>query len=123
MGKDTHRDPRFTYNGRPVLIEGHRGYKGRFPENTLLSFDEAIKAGAGQLEFDIRAAGDGTVFVFHDANVDRTTNGSGPLSSLTYDEVKELDAGSWFGPGVQRGEGAYLGRSPRLPQRKGPAEH
>lgn len=88
----------FVYQGRDIMIEAHRGNRGSCPENTLIAFAEALKAGAGQIEFDIRAAKDGTVFVFHDATIDRTTDGTGPLSSLRREEVKELDAGSWFSP-------------------------
>lgn len=81
-----------------VGIQAHRGYSGRYPENTLLAFEKGIEAGAHQIELDIRAAKDGTVFVLHDATVDRTTNGSGRLHELTVDEVRALDAGSWFDP-------------------------
>ena len=80
------------------MIEGHRGYMGRYPENTLLSFEKAIEAGAGQIELDIRISRDGTVFVIHDATVDRTTNGTGAVHLLTTEEIKALDAGSWFDP-------------------------
>lgn len=79
-------------------IQAHRGYSGRFPENTLLAFEQAIQAGAEQIELDIRAAKDGTVFVIHDATVDRTTNGTGAVADLTAEEVRALDAGAWFAP-------------------------
>lgn len=80
------------------VIEGHRGYKGRYPENTLLSFEKALEAGAGQIELDIRVSADGTVFVIHDATVDRTTDGQGAVHHLMTEQIKALDAGSWFGP-------------------------
>lgn len=79
-------------------VQAHRGYSGRYPENTLLAFEKAIEAGARQIELDIRPAKDGTVFVLHDATVDRTTDGSGPLHALSADEVRALDAGAWFDP-------------------------
>lgn len=84
-------------------VQAHRGYSGRYPENTLLAFEKAIEAGAHQIELDIRPAKDGTVFVFHDAKVDRTTDGSGLLHNLSADEVRALDAGAWFDP-QYRGE-------------------
>lgn len=62
----------------------------------MLAFEKAIEAGADRIEFDLRASQDGTVFVHHDATVDRTTNGEGFLHEMTAEEVKQLEAGSWF---------------------------
>lgn len=84
-------------------VQAHRGYSGRYPENTLLAFEKAIEAGAHQIELDIRPAKDGTVFILHDAKVDRTTDGTGLLHTMDADEVRKLDAGAWFDP-KYRGE-------------------
>lgn len=80
----------------PIII-AHRGALGYAPENTFASFDKALELGFPDIEFDIRTTKDGVPVVIHDANVDRTTDGSGAVAELTLAEVKRLDAGSWFG--------------------------
>jgi len=75
-----------------MLNIGHRGAKGYFPENTLLSINKAIELGADWVEIDVRWL-DGEIIVFHDADVDRTTDGSGLLQNYSYKELKQLDAG------------------------------
>ncbi len=81
-----------------AAIAAHRGYKSRYPENTLLAFREALDLGVDMLEFDLRGSKDGRVVVIHDETVDRTTNGTGPVGDFTLSELKRLDAGGWFGP-------------------------
>jgi glycerophosphoryl diester phosphodiesterase len=71
---------------------------GTHPENTLLAFREAIKAGAHMIEFDVQLTKDNKMVVIHDGTVDRTTNGTGKVSELTFDEIRRLDAGSWKSP-------------------------
>jgi glycerophosphoryl diester phosphodiesterase len=85
---------RFT---RPLLI-GHRGYPARYPENTLASFEGAIKAGCDMIELDVTLTKDRKVVVIHDDTLDRTTDGKGPVLGQTFEELKRLDAGSWFAP-------------------------
>jgi glycerophosphoryl diester phosphodiesterase len=75
------------------LVIGHRGASGDFPENTLLAFERALAQGADGLELDVRLARDGAVVVIHDATLDRTTNGSGPVATRTLAELRGLDAG------------------------------
>lgn len=79
------------------IIEAHRGFSGRFPENTLRSFREAVAEGAQSIELDIHSTADGELVVMHDAAVDRTTDGSGKICDKTLAELKALDAGSWKG--------------------------
>ena len=74
----------------------HRGASAYAPENTLAAFDKALDLGAGHVEFDVHFSADGQVVVIHDDTVDRTTNGSGAVASLTLAQLKGLDAGSWF---------------------------
>lgn len=69
------------------------------PENTLLSFEEAIKQGADFIELDVRQTADGQIVVIHDETLDRTTNGTGPVGTMRLAELKELDAGGWMGSG------------------------
>jgi glycerophosphoryl diester phosphodiesterase len=76
----------------------HRGAMATYPENTLIAFREAVKAGAHMIEFDVFLSKDQKMVVIHDQTVDRTTNGIGKVSDLTLDEIKKLDAGSWKSP-------------------------
>jgi glycerophosphoryl diester phosphodiesterase len=81
-----------------VQILAHRGASAYAPENTLAAFRLAIEQGADWLELDVQQTGDGHLVVFHDLRVERTTNGRGALRDLTLEQVRQLDAGSWFGP-------------------------
>ncbi|NEE00738.1 glycerophosphodiester phosphodiesterase [Phytoactinopolyspora halotolerans] len=72
---------------------GHRGAMSVSPENTMASFQLAAAQGANELELDLRLSKDGVLVVIHDATVDRTTDGSGAVSDMTYDELRALDAG------------------------------
>lgn len=63
------------------------------PENTLRSFVAAQQAGLDAIELDLHLSKDGALVVMHDADVDRTTDGSGPISEMTVDELRALDAG------------------------------
>ena len=68
----------------------HRGGAALWPENTLLAFRNAVALGARTLEFDVHGTADGDVAVIHDPTVDRTTNGSGAVASLTAAELRGL---------------------------------
>ncbi len=76
-----------------MIIMGHRGAAALEPENTLLSITRAIEIGVDAVEIDIHLSKDKELVVIHDSTVDRTTNGTGPVSSYTLNEIKELDAG------------------------------
>lgn len=80
----------------PPYIFAHRGASAYAPENTLSAFELALKQGAHAIELDAKLTRDNRVIVHHDRTVDRTTNGSGAINALTYDDLKSLDAGSWF---------------------------
>lgn len=81
----------------PKII-GHRGACGSAPENTLASFSRAIELGAKAIEFDATISRDGIPIVMHDFNVDRCSDGTGPVVLKTLDEINKIDAGSWFAP-------------------------
>ncbi|MCP5094458.1 MAG: NUDIX domain-containing protein [Chloroflexi bacterium] len=82
----------FAAQGGPVVL-AHRGWRGYYPENTLLAFEMASKMPIDGLEIDIHSTADGELVVIHDDTVDRTTNGSGPVKSYTFAELQKLDAG------------------------------
>jgi glycerophosphoryl diester phosphodiesterase len=76
-----------------MMIIGHRGAAALEPENTLLSIERAMNIGVDAVEIDVHLSKDKELVVIHDATVDRTTNGTGPVSSYTVQEIKRLDAG------------------------------
>lgn len=78
------------------LVIAHRGTSARFPENTAAAFDHARSLGVDAIEFDLRVSRDGVAVVIHDATVDRTTDGTGAVESLTLAELEKLDAGFRF---------------------------
>ncbi|GHD32348.1 glycerophosphodiester phosphodiesterase [Streptomyces galbus] len=75
------------------LTIGHRGLMGVEPENTLRSFVAAEQAGLDVIELDLHLSKDGALVVMHDADVDRTTDGTGPIAEQTLAELRALDAG------------------------------
>ncbi|MFF8864180.1 glycerophosphodiester phosphodiesterase [Streptomyces sp. NPDC015139] len=75
------------------LTIGHRGVMGVEPENTLRSFVAAQHAGLDLIELDLHLSKDGALVVMHDAEVDRTTDGTGPIAEKTLAELRALDAG------------------------------
>ena len=79
---------------RPVI--GHRGNRAFAPENTVESFAQAVAAGADAIEFDVRVSADGIAVVHHDPTVERTTDGRGAIERLTFDQLREFDAGANF---------------------------
>jgi glycerophosphoryl diester phosphodiesterase len=84
------------FAGAPPRLFGHRGAAAVLPENTLPSFRRAMDDGARYLELDVHCTADGHVVVIHDATVDRTTNGTGPVSAFSLPELRRLDAGYHF---------------------------
>jgi glycerophosphoryl diester phosphodiesterase len=80
----------------PLLL-GHRGAPRVLPENTLASFRRALADGADGVELDVQRAADGVPVVIHDATLERTTNGRGPVASHTSTELARLDAGAGEG--------------------------
>ena len=86
----------------PVVI-AHRGASADAPENTLPAFRAAWSAGIAWVETDVQPSADGVPVLLHDDTVDRTTDGAGPLRSLTAACLGGLDAGAWFPGGAFHG--------------------
>lgn len=80
---------------RPAVF-AHRGARTQAPENTLAAFELALAQGADAIELDTRLTADGQVVVFHDATLERTTNGNGLVAQSTLTELQALDAGAFF---------------------------
>jgi len=86
-----------TYFSGPVPRNiAHRGGKGLFPENTLYAFERSLALGVQILELDVWSTRDGKIVILHDEKVDRTTDGSGSIRTMTLEQVRQLDAAWWF---------------------------
>ncbi len=88
--------PENTIIQRPIVV-AHRGVPSLAPENTMAGYHLSYELGADLIETDIQQTKDGHIVVMHDATVDRTTDGTGAVADLTLEEIRELDAGSYFG--------------------------
>jgi glycerophosphoryl diester phosphodiesterase len=77
-------------------ISAHRGDVAVAPENTLPAFESAVKKGARQIEFDVDLTKDDALVIMHDVTVDRTTDGTGKVTDLSFAEIRALDAGVKF---------------------------
>ena len=86
--------PPVITNG-PTISIGHRGASLLAPENTLAAFAACLNK-SDMVEFDVHESSDGELVVIHDSTVDRTTDGTGSVSSITLAELETLDAGSWY---------------------------
>jgi glycerophosphoryl diester phosphodiesterase len=84
--------------GEPAFVAGHRGDRTSAPENTLPALAAALVGPLEFVETDVQLSADGVPVVIHDETVDRTTDGTGAVSELTLGQLKQLDAGAWFGP-------------------------
>jgi glycerophosphoryl diester phosphodiesterase len=80
---------------KKVVTVGHRGINKFAPENTRISYVQAVEAGTPICEMDLALSKDNVLMLMHDKTVDRTTNGKGPIAQLTSQQLAALDAGSW----------------------------
>jgi len=95
-------------------LMAHRGGAGLAPENTMEAFRQAVEVWrADALELDVRATVDGRIVVIHDDTVDRTTDGTGPVSAFSWARLRELDAGYRFTD--PEGCASYQGKGVRVP--------
>lgn len=80
---------------RPYVVS-HRGVSTTYPENTLAALQAAVDLSVDWIEIDVVTTADNVVILSHDSTADRCTNGSGSFKTMTLEQVKILDAGSWF---------------------------
>lgn len=78
------------------VIYAHRGASAYAPENTREAFKKAIELKANGIELDLQKTKDGKIVIFHDNYIDKKSNGTGKIEEHTYQELLELDFGSWF---------------------------
>lgn len=96
----------FFKSSKPLNF-GHRGFAGQYPENTILSFQKAIEAGADVLEMDVRLTSDNKLVVFHDDTLNRMTSGSGIVKEKSLSEIKKVNVGCEFVPQMQDNKNNY----------------
>ncbi len=80
-----------------MWVVAHRGASGHAPENTLAAFRRAVVLGASFIETDLQLSRDAHFVAIHDATLERTTSGTGSVHEKTLAELRQMDAGSWFG--------------------------
>lgn len=83
--------------GKKPKIYAHRGGRKWGPENTMSVFRKSLEAGVGGIELDVHRTSTGELVVLHWEDLSKTTSGKGLVKNATWDEVKKLSAGSWFG--------------------------
>ncbi len=81
---------------KEIAVIGHRGFAAAAPENTMPAFEKALTQGVNYIELDVQLSADRQIVVCHDSNLARTAGVDIELSLLTLEEIKQLDAGSWF---------------------------
>ncbi len=86
----------YNDNGDGFVVIAHRGASAYYPENTMAAFKSALEMNSEMIELDVMMSKDKVPVVFHDASLNKHTDGKGPLKNFTVDELKKLDAGSWF---------------------------
>ncbi|TCW44701.1 glycerophosphoryl diester phosphodiesterase [Phytobacter diazotrophicus] len=84
-------------------VAAHRGGGKLAPENTLAAIDVGARYGHTMIEFDAKLSKDGHIFLLHDDNLERTSNGWGVAGDLEWNDLLKVDAGGWFG-GEFKGE-------------------
>lgn len=75
-----------------ILVEGHRGYCAKYPENTLISFEAALDLGVDAMEFDVWLSKDKVPVLIHDGNCKRTCGVDRHVRDMTIEEIGELEA-------------------------------
>lgn len=89
----------YQHDGDGFIVIAHRGASAYYPENTMAAFRAAADMRAEMVELDVLLSRDGVPVVFHDIELDAHSSGQGMLSSYTLEQLKALDAGSWFDKG------------------------
>ncbi len=85
----------WTQSEKNIYVAAHRGWCAEYPENTMAAFRAAVEIGVDQIETDVHITKDGELVLIHDATVDRTSDGTGRVDSMTLSELRALDFGSW----------------------------
>ena len=93
MTRSTFRVADYAAGKLPPVCIAHRGFSGRYPENTRVAFEKAVEIGAHMVEFDIRWSADRHLVVFHDADLARIAGRNVAVQELTLKELQQVDVG------------------------------
>jgi glycerophosphoryl diester phosphodiesterase len=104
-------DPNPFRIGRPLVIP-HAGGDGFYPEDTMVAWEHSMAEGGDVVDIDVSTSSDGVLIAFHDATLERTTNGAGPVAGKTWTELAKLDAGWGF---KRNGAYPYRGKNVHIP--------
>ena len=77
---------------KKIVVEGHRGYAAKYPENTMISFEAAMELGVDAIEFDVWLSAEKTPVIIHDGNCKRTCGVDIHVNDMTVEEMKKLSA-------------------------------
>lgn len=93
-----------------IVNVAHRGASGYAPEHTIPAYELGEELNGDYIEVDLQMTSDGTLIAMHDVTVDRTTDGTGLVENMTVEEIKQLDAGSWFNTSYpEKAKDEYIG--------------
>lgn len=113
-GVATTRDRKKVFADKPFWVIAHRGFSGRYPENTMLAFEKAAELPIDAIELDVHTTRDGRIVVIHDPSLERTTDRTGRVLDVTYEELRKADAGYRFDPD-RNGKYAFRGQGIEVP--------
>jgi len=85
-------------------IFAHRGFSGKYPENTMLAFQKAVEIGVDGIELDVHLTKDNEIVIIHDEDIKRTCDGEGLVKDMTLEELRKFDASATF-----RGQYGFCG--------------
>ena len=85
-------------------IFAHRGFSGKYPENTMLAFEKAVEIGVDGIELDVHLTKDNEIVIIHDEDIKRTCDGEGLVKDMTLEELRRFDASATF-----RGQYGFCG--------------
>ena len=85
-------------------IFAHRGFSGKYPENTMLAFEKAVEIGVDGIELDVHLTKDNEIVIIHDEDIKRTCDGEGLVKDMTLEELRKFDASATF-----RGQYGFCG--------------
>lgn len=77
-------------------IFAHRGFSGKYPENTMLAFQKAVEIGVDGIELDVHLTKDNEIVIIHDEDIKRTCDGEGLVKDMTLEELRRFDASATF---------------------------
>ncbi len=108
------RDRKKVLDDGKFWVIAHRGLSGRFPENTMLAFEQAAALPIDAIELDVHSCRDGRIVVIHDPTLDRTTNLTGKVLDYGWEDLRKADAGYRFDP-AGSGEYPFRGKGLHVP--------